>query len=224
MRRGRKITDIVNVSSRIKMIVALIFAAAFLPACSKPAQDAEVTTPAPEVILPTRLHATTAASVTPASASSTPAPDSLPSRPSPVPETPEERPPSPAQLQAAYLAAKETPDRIEIVYQLASADSADAMNVLMRLFQSEADAQLKQEMLDAADRIDGQLPVMLTFLSLALGPSQPTDVRDSAFAMLLGINDRRAIPAWQPLLTDPDPDTRELARQQIEDLQQLPPD
>ena len=123
-----------------------------------------------------------------------------------------------------YLAAKETSDRIEFVYQLGNADSADALNVLMRLFQSENDADLKQEMLDAADRIDGQLPAMLTLLSLALGPSQPADVRDAALAMLLGINDRRAIPAWQPLLTDPNPDTRELARQQIEDLQQLPPE
>ena len=222
MRAARSCTDIGNVPRRILTVFALILMAGLIPACSKPAPEAAVTTPPPEVAFPPQNRGPAAAGPPEAAPAATPG--AIPPPPMAPPQTSDERPPTPGQLQSAYLAARDTADRIEIVYQLGNADSADAMNVLTRLFQTEADPQLQQEMLDAADRIDGQLPALLTLLGLALGPSRPPDVRDAALSMLLGINDRRAIPNWQALLADREPDTRELARQQIEDLQLHPPE
>lgn len=152
---------------------------ALVPGCSKPVQDIVVATPAPETARPSA--APVEAVPAPAVAEPLAATASEVKLTMPVPT--EDRPLNPAQLQGAYLAAKDKSDRIEIVYQLGHNDTADALNVLTRLFQSEADEHLKQEMLDAADRIDGHLPAMLTLLGLALGPSQPADVRDSALSM-----------------------------------------
>lgn len=133
----------------------------------------------------------------------------------------EEKPPAPAQLQRDYWLTRDQSERTEIIYQLGDIDSAEAVHSLMWLYQAETDVDLKQEILDAADRIDEQIPAKLALLNVALAPGQPAEMHDTVIEMLLGINDRRAILTWQLLLKDRDPDIRELAEQQIEELRNL---
>lgn len=130
---------------------------------------------------------------------------------------------TPAQLQAAYLAATDISDKVELIYDLGNLDTADAIYTLMRLFEAESDVDLKQEMIDATERMEEVLPAKLAFLSIALRPSQPEDIRGSAVGLLLTIDDRRAIPLWQTLLKSSAEDLRETARERIEDLQNADP-
>jgi protein subunit release factor A len=155
-----------------------------------------------------------------------PAPVATAPSPSPAPEVglpppAEEKQRTPGQLQRDYWLTREQSDRTEIIYQLGDLESADAIHSLMWLYQAETDLDLKQEILDAVDRIEEQIPAKLALLNVALAPGQPRDLHDTVVEMLLGINDRRAILTWQLLLKDSDPEVRELAQQQIEELQNL---
>lgn len=200
---------------RLLASILLIVALGVLPGCWRFRKKPTAPTPVPEAS-PAPVEESRAARFR---ARLAPPPAATPALADPV----EEKPRTPAQLQSDYLAAKEFPDRVDLIYQLGDAGTADAVFTLMRLFQAEADVDLKSEMLDAIDRIDEEIPAKLAFLAIALRPDQPADLREAAVGMLLMVNDRRAIPTWQTLLKDPDPERRETAQQQIEDLQQLDP-
>ncbi|MGB8166099.1 MAG: hypothetical protein WCF18_01315 [Chthoniobacteraceae bacterium] len=186
-----------------------------LSACHRPPVNAPAARPAPEIAPQSDATPPSRSSV----AMNAPSNAAVP----PMKETAEDTPLTAPQLQAAYLAAKEFPDKVEVIYDLGNLDTADAIYTLMRLFEAEGDPDLKQEMIDATERMEEQLPAKLAFLAIALQPSQPAEIRDTAVGLLLTIEDRRAIAIWQLLLKDADPERREMAQERIEDLQQLEP-
>jgi HEAT repeat protein len=132
-------------------------------------------------------------------------------------------PASPETLLIQYEATHDSSDRAEIIDELGDEETADALKVLGRLFQIETDPELKNEILAATNGIEGQTEGKLLIIGAALKPTQPADVRDAAIDVLQGLDDSRAIPVWQTLLNDTDPEIRSVAKAQIAQLQEMQP-
>ena len=131
------------------------------------------------------------------------------------------------QLSAALaqypVADEET--RTNIVEHLADleekgVDKADLAKALAAMFAMEKSATVKVSILDELDGLAP--PSLLEQVMPALLPDQPLEVRDEAVAILKDLGNKRAIPALQTLLSDPDEDLREEAQDAINSLNNLP--
>ena len=115
--------------------------------------------------------------------------------------------------------------RTNIVANLAElvdkgADKGDVAKALTSMFGMEKSTNIKVAILDELAALDP--PSLLEQVMSALLPDQPPEVRDEAVSILQDLGDKRAIPALQTLLNDPDEDLREEAQEAIKSLNSPP--
>ena len=135
----------------------------------------------------------------------------------------EKQRPNFAELEARYYATNDEATKTEILFEFDGEESRDSLMALGRMFQRETNADLKVEVLDAIASTEGNLEIKLPLLQSAIMRNQPSDLRESAIDALQDVEDARAIPLWQSLLSDPDEFTRETATERIQELQNPPP-
>jgi HEAT repeat protein len=124
---------------------------------------------------------------------------------------------------AQYPVADEE-TRTNIVEHLAElvdkgVDEADVAKALGSMFAMEKSAAVKVSILDELDGLAP--PSLFEQVMPALLANQPLEVRDEAIGILKDLGDKRAIPALQTLLADPDDDIREEAEDAINHLNSL---
>lgn len=124
------------------------------------------------------------------------------------------------KLEHSYRATPELTTKIQILYDLSGTGVPAAVDSITRLFQTESDAEMKGQMIDALDDIDGENDRKLTMLTGAIAPNQPQDVRETAINALSDLEDGRAIAILQGLLNDPSEDIREAAQDAIDWLKE----
>ena len=124
-----------------------------------------------------------------------------------------------ATLEKTYLTKTEFADKVEALYNISDLATGEALDTLTRLFLQEKDADVKTQIIDAMDDIEGFKEKKLALLTTAIKADQPQDVRESAINALGDIEDARVIPILQSLLNDPDEDIRSDAEDAMKLLQ-----
>ena len=99
-------------------------------------------------------------------------------------------------------------------------NKGDIARALGSMFAMENSAIIKTSILDELDALGGSS--VLEQVSVGLLPDQPLEVRDEAISILHDLGDKRAISNLQPLLTDPDENIRDAARDAINSLNNPP--
>jgi len=206
-----------SIRTILKLAVVTGLTAMVWTGCSKP----EETTPAPAPFAPNKTER-------PKENTSIPAPSPVvkPVTQKPaagLPETAkadaEEATPTAPELEKAYLANPDFTERVQVIFQLSDLGSADALATLGRLFQKEQDPDLRVQVLNSLFDIEGHDDKKAALLAAGVATNQPKDVRDAAIDALGDIEAKRAVPILQSLLSDPDEDLREHAKDIIEQLQ-----
>jgi len=139
-------------------------------------------------------------------------------------ETPAQLAAQVKQLENDY---KNTPDlqkRVSIIFDLSSVESPDAVDAVGRLLLNEKDQDLKVELIDSLNDIDGQNEKKLAILNGTLRADQPKDVRLEAIDAIGDVEDKRGIQVLQVFAADPDEDIRDSIKDTIEQLQNETPD
>jgi HEAT repeat protein len=95
-------------------------------------------------------------------------------------------------------------------------DKADIARALGSMFAMEKSAIVKKSILNELYTLGGSF--VFDQAIVAVSPNQPLEVRDEAVSILQELGDNRAISTLQPLLTDPDENIREAARDAINSL------
>lgn len=131
-------------------------------------------------------------------------------------ETP---PPTPLQLAKSYLATQDANKRDDLISAIVQADLPESTKALALLVPREMDIERKLTMLQALQNLHGEADDKLQAYSSSIVRGLPLIIRDAAMDGLQLLNDPKAIPVWQTLLTDPDPDLRERAKSNIQQLQ-----
>jgi len=126
-------------------------------------------------------------------------------------------------LERDYTATTNRDSRLDVMMDIAETQSADGVKSLTRLFEQEADPDLKVDLLDSLLGIDGFKDEKLIMLTLGIRPGLPNEVRQSAIDGLIDLEDTRSIALLNGLLNDPDAEIRQAAQDAI-DLIQAPPD
>ncbi len=126
-------------------------------------------------------------------------------------------------LEKDYLANTNRDDRLDLMMDITDWPGAETVKVLARLFQAEADPELRVDLLDSLLSIEGSVEEKLAMLTLGTAKGQPTEVRQSAIDGLIDLEDQRVIPILNGLLNDPDEEIREGAKDALEMLQSAPP-
>jgi type IV secretory pathway VirB10-like protein len=168
-----------------------------------------------------------------------------PSAPVPSPATPDVKPapvtPSPAasdanapagddqtpaqlaaqvkQLESDYQNATDLQKRVVTIYDLSAVDSPVTIDAIGRLFLKEKDEELKTELINSLNDIDGQNDKKLAILSSAVRADQPKDVRLEAIDGMAAMDDKRGIQVLQAFVNDSDEEIREAVHDTIEQLQ-----
>ena len=131
----------------------------------------------------------------------------------------EEATPTAPELEKTYLANPDFTERVQVIFQLSDLGTVDALGVLGRLFQKEQDPDLRVQVLNSLFDIEGQDDKKAALLAAGVATNQPKDVRDAAIDALGDIEAKRSVPILQSILSDPDEDIREHAKDVIEQLQ-----
>jgi hypothetical protein len=157
---------------------------------------------------------------------------------SPAPGQPAQQPvtPLPAQatesaaagrdasaLEQQYQAAGDVLKKAEIIFQISELDTLAGVNALGRLFQGEQDTELRVQLLEALEDIEGHTDAKLAILSIGAQPGQPEEVREAVIDALLVMNEPRGLWILQMLLNDPSEDVREDAKIAMEVLRAAAP-
>jgi hypothetical protein len=126
------------------------------------------------------------------------------------------------QLESDYQNATDLEKRVVIIYDLSAVDSPDTIDAIGRLFLKEKDQELKTELINSLNDIDGQNDKKLAILSSAIRADQPKDVRLEAIDGMADTDDKRGIQVLQAFVNDPDEEVRETVHDTIEQLQASP--
>jgi len=200
----------------LKLSIQTLLAMVLRASCSKeeappasvekpPARKVEPATPAPEPAAP--------ASVKPAALPTATAP-----APAPAPTGGDL--PQAAALESSYVSNPDFTARVDSIYKLTDLGTPEAIASLGRLFHAEKDTELKTEILDALFDIDGQDERKIAILAAGAGADQPKEVRQSAIDALEDGEAKYARPILQSLVSDPDADISEAAKDALESLQE----
>ena len=122
------------------------------------------------------------------------------------------------QLESDYQNATDLQKRVVIIYDLSAIDSPDTIDAIGRMFLKEKDEELKTELVNSLNDIEGQNDKKLAILSSAMRADQPKDVRLEAIDGMADLDDKRGIQVLQALVNDPDEDVRETVHDTMEQL------
>ena len=120
------------------------------------------------------------------------------------------------ELEAAYASNPDFAKRVEAIYQISDKGTPEAVATLGRLFHVEKDPDLKIEILSSLFDFDGLDDRKITILGAGIAADQPKEVREEAIDSLGDVDSKYALPLLQSLLSDPDEEIREAAKDQIE--------
>jgi HEAT repeat protein len=123
------------------------------------------------------------------------------------------------EMEKAYLSTTNRDSRLDLMMDISEVPTADSVKTLTRLFEAEADPDMKVDLIDSLLGIDGFKDEKLIMLTLAIRQGLPNDVRESAIDGLIDLEDRRGIALLNGLLNDPDAQIRQSAQDAIELLQ-----
>ncbi|HEX4085421.1 MAG TPA: HEAT repeat domain-containing protein [Chthoniobacteraceae bacterium] len=126
------------------------------------------------------------------------------------------------RLVDEYLATQDISARMSILHDLAD-DARSGRAAFIELFSKENDDTLKTLILNLSAATGEPDPDLFTLLEHAVAKGEPGDVRDTAQDILISTADPRAIPVWQSLLNDDNPDVRQTAADQIAQLRDASP-
>ncbi len=132
-------------------------------------------------------------------------------------------PPDPAltaveQLEIAYLSTRDLYTKIQIMSELSDSTPAAAVEVIGRLFDFEQDTELREELLVSLMDVDGELDAKRELLEEALDPDLPEPVRLTAIDHLIGLGDKRSLPALQKYVADPSQEVRRAIEDALNEL------
>jgi aminopeptidase N len=127
------------------------------------------------------------------------------------------------QLESEYQNTPDFQKRVTLIYEISANDDApDVVDALAHLFLNEEDQELKIELINSLNDVDGQNDKKLAILSTAMRADQPKEVRLEAMDGMGDVQDRRGIQILQGYLNDPDEDVKAAAQDTIEQLQNMP--
>jgi HEAT repeat protein len=120
-------------------------------------------------------------------------------------------------LQQKFLSTSDINERENIVHYLGELHSAEAIDIIYRLFQLERAEEVKLDMLGTVERMEIEDAHKIPIMATALQPDQPQEVRETGIDVLADFTDPGAIQLLQNLMNDPNPDIREAAKEALQD-------
>jgi len=124
-----------------------------------------------------------------------------------------------AQVESDYQTAKDLYGKIAVLNRIDEVPPAAAGEALWRIFFTEQDVELREEVLNSLLDVEGEDQLKLDLLAAALQREQPQPVRLTAIDMLVDLVNPQAISILQNHLADPDQEIREAVADAVEDLQ-----
>jgi hypothetical protein len=206
-----------HLNMTLKLFVPALAAAMILAACSKEEPQPE---PRPEPSKPEATESPDMPKPVEKPSASVSVPNPPPPPPPPVPPQTAEPVQGAAEIERSYVSNPDFSARVQFIYQLSDLATPEAVSALGRLFQMEKDPDLRTEVLDSLYDIDGLDDQKAAILAAGASAYQPKEVRESAIDALTDIDPKKALPILQALVTDPDPDIRDDAKDAIEQVQE----
>lgn len=157
----------------------------------------------------------------PTAAEAIPTPSSIQEQVAPTSTDPNST--SPLQLARRYVSTKDPSKRDDLLNEILQSDSRESTKALALLVPRENDIERKLTMLQALQNMGGEIDDKLHAYSGSMVLGFPYIIREAAMKGLELINDPKAIPVWQILLTDPNPEFRDRAKNMIEQLKNVQP-
>lgn len=140
---------------------------------------------------------------------------------SPAPEVPTNAVAMLLAMEQKYRASGDEDQRMDLVAEMSEIQSAESIRTMARIFAVEMNADLKVDILDALQLVEGFKEEKMAFLKSVLQPGQSDEVREAAIDSLIDLEDPSAIALLEPLLRDPSEAIRESARDAIEILKPI---
>ena len=204
---------------RLPMITTATLALVILAmaGCSK--KQAEETVPPPSPVTTKRIEFPAPTNLPAAMPSIADAKPAVPIPGLPAEDSPAQLAAQVKQLETDYQNTPDFQQRVVIIYNLSSVESPDTIDAIGRLFLNEKDKELKIELVNSLLDIDGQNDKKLAILSTAVRGDQTKEVRLEGIDGMADVEDKRAIQILQGMLTDPDQDIIDAAKDTIDQLQ-----
>lgn len=120
------------------------------------------------------------------------------------------------ELEKKYYEVTTKQEKMALVNEVADHGTKESLALTRRLFQSEQDEQVKDEMLTAIWAIDGLEAEKLEIYRLAVKDTQPQSLRESAIDDISDLEDPAAEKLLKELLKDPNSEIREAAKDGLE--------
>ena len=118
-----------------------------------------------------------------------------------------------ATLSQQYGAATAFDDRFDLLTEIRLVGTAESVKSLERLFRTEKDGALREELINALIGIGGCKDEKLVLLRLGIAADQPPPVREAAIDGLVDLEDARALPLLKELSADANDQVRTVAKQ-----------
>ncbi len=131
-----------------------------------------------------------------------------------------------AKKLADMLRVESSPQvKTAILDELGNLEQPAALTPVLSTFDTSQPDEVKQSAIDAAESLLSDIassgnPNALNSITSALDTRYPTEVRQAAISALEDLEDQRALPYLQKLLTDSDPDVRQQASDAIDWLKE----
>ncbi len=129
------------------------------------------------------------------------------------------------KLAELFRVEPTTTVKTAIIDELGFMRHGAALDPVLDVFESSESDEVRLAAMDAAGNLitelmDNEDPRAFDIIVRALDARYPFEVRDTAIWALEDLDDRRALPHLQRLLTDPDPDIRQRASDAIDWLRE----
>jgi HEAT repeat protein len=126
-------------------------------------------------------------------------------------------------LQEKFLSTSDVNQRKNIVHALGQLDSAEAIDIIYRLFQVERAEEMKLDMLETVEQMEVEDARKIPIMAAGIQPDQPQEVRETAIDVLADFTEPVATQLLQNLMNDPNPEIRETAQEALQSNTESPP-
>jgi HEAT repeat protein len=126
-------------------------------------------------------------------------------------------------LQGKFLSTSDVNERKNIVHALGQLDSAEAIDIIYRLFQVERTEEAKLDMLETVEDMEVEDVRKIPIMAAAVQTDQPQEVRETGIDVLADFDQPYATQLLQNLMNDPNPEIRQAATEALQSNPETPP-
>ena len=126
-------------------------------------------------------------------------------------------------LQEKFLSTSDANERKNVVHALGELDSAEAIDIIYRLFQLEQAEDVNLDMIETVEQMEVEDSRKIPIMATGIQADQPQEVRETAIDVLADFTDPVATQLLQSLMNDPNPEIHQAAQEALQGATEISP-